>query len=167
MAALAKTRGNDRVQDPIHMLHLDTRYRFAADPDEVWRNMCRVDEFPVWWRWLREFEVEGDGLETGGVLRGLVVPPIPYRFRVGIHLEDVQPAAGIRASLSGDLSGPASLSLTEHRQGCELSIQWDVEMHKPAMRSAARFCRPLLVWGHDQVIEITLRRFQGVVAGTV
>jgi hypothetical protein len=151
--------------DPLHMLHLDGRYLFPADPDEVWRNMCRVDEFPAWWRWLRDFEVEGDGLETGGVLRGLVVPPIPYRFRVGIHLDEVQPAVGIRASLSGDLRGPAELDLIPHIDGCVLSIRWDVEMRKHSMRSAARFCRPLLVWGHDQVIEITVRRFRSIVTG--
>lgn len=151
------------MPQPIHMLHLDRRYRFRAEVDEVWRNMCRVEEFPVWWRWLRDFEVQGQGLETGGVLTGLVVPPIPYRFRVAIHLEDVEPAAAIRASLSGDLSGPAALDLRPVDGGSELSIRWDVEMLKPSMRSAARFCRPLLVWGHDQVIEVTLRRFETVV----
>jgi hypothetical protein len=152
-----------RAPDPNHMLHLDGRYLFAADPQRLWDTMCRVEEFPTWWRWLRDFEVTGTGLETGGVLHGLVVPPIPYRFRVAIALDEVRPADSIRASLSGDLSGPAHLELSEHERGSVLTIRWDVEMRKPAMRSAARYCRPLLVWGHDQVIEVTVRRFRHVV----
>jgi hypothetical protein len=155
------------VPDPMHMLHLDRRYLFRADVEEVWHNMGRVEEFPDWWRWLRDFDIQGSGLETGGVLSGLVVPPIPYRFRVSIHMEDVQPNRSIRASLSGDLTGPAAVDLRQTTAGCELTIRWDVEMQKPSMRSASRFCRPLLVWGHDQVIEITLRRFEAVVGETI
>jgi uncharacterized protein YndB with AHSA1/START domain len=153
------------VPDPLHMIHLDGRYRFPAPPDEVWHHMNRVDEFPTWWRWLREFQVEGGGLTSGGVLRGLVVPPIPYRFRVGIALDEVAPAERIVATLTGDLEGPAELGLTEVAGGAELTIRWDVEMRKPAMRRAASVAKPLLVWGHDQVIEITVRRFQAVVDG--
>ncbi len=155
------------MPDPMHMLHLDRRYVFRADVEEVWHNMGRVEEFPDWWRWLRDFDVRGSGLETGGVLSGLVVPPIPYRFRVSIHMDDVQPNRSIRARLSGDLTGPAAVDLRQTPVGCELTIKWDVEMQKPSMRSAARFCRPLLVWGHDQVIEITLRRFEAVVGETL
>jgi hypothetical protein len=155
------------VPDPMHMLHLDRRYVFGADVEEVWHNMGRVEEFPDWWRWLRDFDVQGSGLESGGVLSGLVVPPIPYRFRVSIHMWDVQPNQSIRASLSGDLTGPAAVDLRPVEAGCELTIRWDVEMRKPSMRSAARFCRPLLVWGHDQVIDITLRRFEAVVGETL
>ena len=155
------------MPDPMHMLHLDRRYVFRADVEEVWHNMGRVEEFPDWWRWLRDFDVQGSGLETGGVLSGLVVPPIPYRFRVSIHMEDVQPNRSIRASLGGDLTGPAAVDLRQTPAGCELTIKWDVEMRKASMRSAARFCRPLLVWGHDQVIEITLRRFEAVVGETL
>jgi uncharacterized protein YndB with AHSA1/START domain len=154
-----------RVPDPMHVLHLDRRYHFAAAPDEVWAHMERTEQFPDWWRWLREFETGGGGLATGGMLRGLVVPPIPYRFRVSIHLEDVVPAVAIRASLADDLSGPAELRLEPRGTGTDLTIRWEVEMRKPAMRSAARFARPLLVWGHDQVIDVTLRRFEHVVAG--
>jgi hypothetical protein len=149
------------------MIHLDGAYLFHADPDQVWFAMNRVEEFPRWWRWLRDFRVEGRGLETGGSLTGLVVPPIPYRFRVTIHLDDVRPAEGIQARLSGDLLGPAALELREHEVGCELAIRWDVEMRKPSMRSAAHVAKPLLVWGHDQVIEVTVRRFRAVVAGEV
>lgn len=165
---LARDRSDeppDGPPDPIHLLHLDGAYLFPAAPDEVWAAMSRVEEYPSWWRWLRDFRVHGGGLHTGGILSGLVVPPIPYRFRVDIHLDHVDPARSIVARLAGDLRGPASLALQEHAVGCELTIRWDVEMRKPAMRSAAHVAKPLLVWGHDQVIEVTVRRFRAIVAG--
>jgi hypothetical protein len=31
------------------------------------------------------------------------------------------------------------------------------------MRAASRVARPLLVWGHDQVVATTVRRFRGIV----
>ncbi len=149
----------------IHVIELDRRELFVATPDEVWTWMSRTERFPTWWRWLKEFESEGHGLQSGGVLRGLVVPPIPYRFRVNIHLDDVQPAAAITARLTGDLRGPAALTLTPVDGGCELAIRWRVEMRKPAMRAAARYARGLLIWGHDQVIDVTVRHFREIVDG--
>ncbi|MCC5949775.1 MAG: hypothetical protein JJT89_15085 [Nitriliruptoraceae bacterium] len=151
--------------DPMHVLHLDQRTRFAQPPEVVWDFMSRTERFPHWWRWLRDFDDGGAGLISGGALSGLVVPPIPYRFRVTIQLDEVVAGQSIRATLAEDLAGPAELELFPVGQGTELAIRWDVEMRKPAMRSAARFARPLLVWGHDQVIDITLRRFERVVAG--
>jgi uncharacterized protein YndB with AHSA1/START domain len=157
--------GPGDAPDELYMIHLDGRYHFPADPDQVWATMSQVERFPTWWRWLRDFDVQGHGLSTGGVLSGLVVPPIPYRFHVSIHLAHVAPGELIVAALDGDLHGPATLSLEEHPEGTELAIRWDVEMRKPSMRSAAHVAKPLLVWGHDQVIEITVRRFRSVVLG--
>lgn len=156
--------GDEAAADELYLIHLDGRYLFPAPPDQVWATMSQVERFPTWWRWLRDFEVRGTGLETGGMLSGLVVPPIPYRFHVSIHLADVAPAERIVASLAGDLHGPAMLALEEHPTGTELAIRWDVEMRKPSMRAAAHVAKPLLVWGHDQVIEHTVERFRAVVA---
>ncbi|MFO7960619.1 MAG: hypothetical protein R6U94_06720 [Nitriliruptoraceae bacterium] len=149
--------------DPLHLIRLHREEVFDHDVEVVWRWMARTERFPMWWRWLREFEAEGGGLVDGGVLRGLVVPPIPYRFRVGIHLDEVRPAEHITARLSGDLHGPADVSLEPLGSGTRLTIRWHVEMRKPSMRAAARYAKGLMVWGHDQVIDVTVRRFHEVV----
>ncbi|TVP69736.1 MAG: hypothetical protein EA340_06760 [Nitriliruptor sp.] len=148
--------------DPLYLIRLQREELFRHDVEFVWRWMSATDRFPTWWRWLREFESEGGGLVSGGMLRGLVVPPIPYRFRVGIHFDEVEPAQHITARLSGDLHGPADVSLVPHGTGTRLTIRWHVEMRKPSMRAAARYAKGLMVWGHDQVIDITVRRFHEV-----
>lgn len=156
--------GVSRLPDPLYVLTLDNRYLFEGSPLDVFSTMAQVDDFPGWWKWLRDYEIHGGGLRAGGVLSGLVVPPIPYTFHVSIHVDDVDPGRNIRARLRGDLDGDAQVWLDDHPAGCELKIRWDVEMRKPAMRAAARFCRPLLVWGHDHVIDIAVRRFREALA---
>ena len=39
-------------------------------------------------------------------------------------------------------------------------VAWTVEMRQPAMRLASRFGRPLLQWGHDRVVEMTVAGFR-------
>jgi uncharacterized protein YndB with AHSA1/START domain len=145
-----------------YVLELDRRYVLPAGVEEVWARLADVESFPTWWRWLRDFRVEGDGLRGGTVLHGSVVPPVPYRFRVQIHLEEVEVYQSISARLSGDLTGPARVELAPHPDGCEVAASWAVEMRKPSMRAAARIARPVLVWGHDQVVTTTVRRFRTV-----
>lgn len=155
------------LADPLYVLTLDNRYLFDGTPRQVFDTMAQVDDFPAWWRWLRDYEIEGGGLHPGGVLRGLVVPPIPYTFHVSIHVDHIEPGSSIRARLRGDLDGDAQVWLVDHPVGCELTIRWDVEMRKPSMRAAAKVARPLLVWGHDHVIEVAVDRFRGALAERV
>lgn len=149
-----------------HLDH-DGRYLLPAGVDEVWARLTDVERFPRWWRWLRDFEVEPPGMADGGVLRGDVVPPVPYRFHVAVHLDEVVPAERIVAHLTGDIVGPAQLDLAEHEAGCEATVRWSVEMQQPALRVAAQVARPAIEWGHDRVVAATVRGFQQVLEGPV
>ena len=44
--------------------------------------------------------------------------------------------------------------------GTWAEVWWHVEMLQPAMRLASRFGHPLLQWGHDRVVEITVAGFR-------
>ncbi len=148
--------------DAVHLLRVDRRYVLSATVDEVWAQLSDLDRYPVWWRWLRDFEVAGEGLRVGTELRAVVAPPVPYRFRVGVRFEEVAPPHHIGARLSGDLVGRAELRLREDPHGCEARVRWEVEMRKTSMRRAAYVARPVMVWGHDQVVRATVRRFRSV-----
>jgi carbon monoxide dehydrogenase subunit G len=148
--------------DPVHVLRIDRRFRLPADVEQVWDTISDLERFPTWWRWLRDFEVDGDGLAAGTQLRAAVVPPVPYRFRVGVTFDEVDAPHHIAASLSGDLLGPADLWLHPHPEGCEAQVRWTVVMQQPWMRRAAHVARPVMVWGHDQVVAVTFPRLRRV-----
>ena len=132
----------------------------AAPRTTVWAAIEDVGRFPSWWTWLREFECDGPRLEPGLVMRALVSPPIPYPMRVTVRIDRVARLEAVEASVSGDLEGPASLSLSDAAHGCRLRVEWRVEMRRPVMRTAAYVARPVLVRGHDLVVERTVRGFR-------
>jgi hypothetical protein len=94
------------------------------------------------------------------VLSGLVVPPIPYRMRLRISLVRCTPPRHIDAVVSGDLVGRAHLDLAPDAAGTCARVGWTVEMMPRPMRVAARLGSPILRFGHDRVVEATVRRFR-------
>jgi uncharacterized protein YndB with AHSA1/START domain len=136
------------------------RFTFPVPPAEVWAAIERLDQFERWWGWLGELQVDGAGLRTGSVLRGTVAPPLPYRMRLEVELTRCVKARLIDAAVTGDLAGPARLRLRREGEGTLADVSWSLEMRQLPMRLAARVAYPLLRWGHDRVVEATVRGFQ-------
>jgi hypothetical protein len=136
------------------------RFDFSLSPEDVWAEMERTDRFEDWWSWLREFSHEGDRLTPGAVLRGVVVPPLPYRLRIAVEILESQWPASVDAQVDGDLVGPAHLRIDPREGGSTVEVRWHLEMKQAPMRLAARFGRPLLQWGHDRVVEMTVAGFR-------
>lgn len=145
----------------------DGRYLLGADVDEVWARLSDLERYPEWWGWLRDFQVEGAGMATGGVLRGDVSPPLPYRFSVAVHLDEVVPRERVVAHLSGDIVGPAEVQLAEHPDGCEATVRWSVRLREPTLKLAATVAPGAVEWGHDRVVTATVRSFQRVLDAPV
>jgi carbon monoxide dehydrogenase subunit G len=142
----------------------DIQYRrafeFARTPQELWDAMQEVDRFEAWWPWLEEFRLEGGSLHVGSVLHGVVAPPLPYRMRLRVELTRYEPPNRIDAVIHGDLEGLASIEIRPSGGGATAEVSWTVEMMQRPMRLAARFGRPLLQWGHDRVVEMTVAGFR-------
>lgn len=135
-------------------------FSFGASPDEVWSAMERFECFEHWWRWLREFRVEGPGLVTGSVLHGVVVPPLPYRLGVRIALVECVRPRRIEAAIHGDLEGAARLFLEPDGEGTQAEVSSTVEVMQRPLRVAARVAPGVLRWGHDRVVEATVISFR-------
>ena len=142
----------------------DIRYRrafeFGCTPQQLWDAIQEVDQFEAWWPWLEEFRLEGGSLKVGSVLNGVVAPPLPYRMRLRVEITRSEPPREIDAVVHGDLEGLASLEIHPTEVGARAEVAWTVEMMQRPMRLAARFGRPLLQWGHDRVVEITVAGFR-------
>lgn len=135
-------------------------HEFSASPAELWNALEEVDQFESWWPWLEEFRLEGDSLESGAVLHGVITPPLPYRMQIRVELTRSEPPHRIEALIHGDLEGTASLELQPRGAGSSLEVAWEVEMMQRPMRLADRMAHPLMQWGHDRVVEITVAGFR-------
>jgi uncharacterized protein YndB with AHSA1/START domain len=135
-------------------------YRFDLPPDRLWDRIEEVDQFELWWPWLTDFRIEGDGLSAGSILHGVVTPPLPYRMLLRVELVDCERPHAIDAAIGGDLIGDARLRLRPEPKGTTAEVSWNVEMRQPAMRLASRIGRPVLQWGHDRVVEMTVAGFR-------
>jgi Polyketide cyclase / dehydrase and lipid transport len=144
--------------DPV--IDFDGTFTFPVPVEEVWATMARVDCYPSWWSWLREFSVEGSGLEVGSTLHGVVVPPLPYRMRLDVVLDECVPQQLLAAFVHGDLEGAARLTFQVDGTGTLVRATWKIEMMQRAMRLAAKVGYPLLRWGHDRVVNATVDGFR-------
>jgi carbon monoxide dehydrogenase subunit G len=135
-------------------------FEFPVSPAEMWAAIEDAEAFEAWWPWLREFTIDGGSLRRGSVLRGLVVPPVPYRMRVEVELVRCRRPSLIDAVVGGDLEGEAHLRFRRSGSGTRAEVAWRVEMMQRPMRIANRLARPLLVRGHDAVVQATVRGFR-------
>jgi carbon monoxide dehydrogenase subunit G len=135
-------------------------HRFALPPDRLWDRIDELDQFERWWPWLTDLRIEGSGLTTGTVLSGVVNPPLPYRMRLRVELVNCVRPHSIDARVSGDLTGDARLRLRPDGRGTLVEAAWTIEVHQPAMRLASRIGRPVLQWGHDRVVDMTVAGFR-------
>jgi hypothetical protein len=136
------------------------QHEFRQPPPELWRAMEEMDRFEVWWSWLEEFRLEGDSLAEGAVLHGVIAPPLPYRMRIRVELTHCDPCRHVDALVHGDLEGEAQLDLRHAGTGSIVDVAWTVEMMQRPMRMASRFAHPLMQWGHDMVVGVTVAGFR-------
>jgi len=140
-------------------------FTFPVPVARLWATLLQVDRFPSWWSWLHEFSVEGNGLERGTVLHGIVAPPLPYRMRLDVVLDECIPERRITALVHGDLEGAATLIFDGDGAETRAHAMWTIEMMQRPMRMAARIAHPLLRWGHDRVVDATVDSFRRQVVG--
>ena len=133
---------------------------FPRPRRRLWAAIEEVDHFEGWWPWLQEFRLEGDALEAGAVLHGLVAPPLPYRMRIQVVLTECERPHRMGALVHGDLEGVASMEMSPEGSGSRVEVAWTVEMMQRPMRLASRMAHPLLQWGHDRVVEMTVAGFR-------
>ncbi|HXY43606.1 MAG TPA: SRPBCC family protein [Acidimicrobiales bacterium] len=135
-------------------------FEFPVTPAALWAAIEDTEAFESWWPWLREFTIEGGSLRTGSVLRGVVVPPLPYRMRVQVELVRCRRPNLIDARVHGDLEGDARLRLHRIAGGTRAEVAWKVEMMQRSMRLASRLAHPVLVRAHNVVVEVTVSGFR-------
>ena len=133
---------------------------FPVVPVVLWDTVEQLDRFPAWWSWLQDFRPDGDGLAPGTVLHGTVVPPVPYRLRLEVHLRHCERPRLLEASVEGDLRGYATVELAPLRDGTQVDAAWSLDFVSAPLRLASRVAYPVMRWGHDRVVDMAVSGFR-------
>ncbi|MFH9549759.1 SRPBCC family protein [Streptomyces sp. NPDC017435] len=132
-----------------------TRYRFRslwalpAPPARVYEALERVEEYPRWWRQVREVKRIDDAT---GVIR--IRSLLPYDMTFTAREERRDPAAGIlESSFSGDIDGWARWTITARGSGTLARYDQVVRVGKPLLRVFAVPGRPVFRLNHRMMMR--------------
>jgi hypothetical protein len=81
-------------------------------------------------------------------------------MHVDVELIGCEPERSIDALVHGDLEGNARLRFSPSGTGTRVEVAWTVEMMQAPMRLASRVARPVIKFGHDAVVDMTVARFR-------
>ena len=141
----------------------DRRFDFAVERAEVWAAIARVDRYQEWWPWLRDFE--GSAFRAGERWQCEVRPPLPYRLRFEVVLDEVVDCEHVRARVAGDIAGWAELTATDRGSRSEVRLVSELAPTNPMLRLIAQAARPVVTFGHDWVLDTGARQFRAVALG--
>ncbi len=136
----------------------DRSYRFDIAPSALWAEIAEVERFPTWWPWLRQFDAVG--LEPGDRWRCTVQPPLPYSLSFAIAIEEVEPNARVTASVSGEITGTAELTIDPADDGCTARLRSRLAPSSRFLQAVALVARPVVSLGHDWVLDTGARQFR-------
>src|SRR5437588_268762 len=114
--------------------------------------------------WVSPAKAKVTAPGSTAVLVGVLSPPVPYQMRVDVELDVCERPSLLDAAVHGDLEGRARLRMVPADGGTDVAAPWTFEMMQRPMRIAARIAHPLLRWGHDRVVEVTVNAFRRHIA---
>jgi len=138
-------------------LRSERTYRIDRPPEHVWAAIGRVDAFQDWWPWLRHFDAEG--LIVGDRWRCTIRPPLPYVLRLTIQIEEAAAPSRIEATVSGDISGHASVHLEPDGSGSAIRLTSRLAPARQPLRTIAMLTPWLARFGHDWVLDTGFEQF--------
>ena len=148
-----------RVSSPFDVSYSGS-HRFDASPEELWRELARVDRFEEWWPWMRNVRLSGKALTPGSVISFGIDPPVPFKMTISVAVTDSHAPDWLEGDVSGDLSGRARLELVEQGDHAICHVAWDVEIANAGIRRVIHVARPILLWAQRWAVEIALHGFR-------
>jgi uncharacterized protein YndB with AHSA1/START domain len=133
---------------------LVTEWNLDASIERVWPLLTRVEEWPLWWRAVRQVELlqKGDANGVGAVHRMTWKTALPYQLTFDMCMTRIEPMSVIEGRASGELDGVGLWTLRPHGAGTHVRYDWNVEVTKPWMRTLAPILRPVFAWNHKVVM---------------
>ncbi|MFG2131341.1 SRPBCC family protein [Streptomyces sp. NPDC048751] len=140
-----------------------THYRFRslwtlpAPPAAVYDALEHAEDYPRWWRQVREVTRLDD---TTGVLR--IRSLLPYDMTFTAREVRREPAAGVlEIAMSGDIDGWARWTVTPAGTGTLARYEQVVDVNKPLLRRFAVPGRPVFRANHRLMMRAGRRGLAG------
>lgn len=132
-------------------------WRIDAPTERVWAALADADRYADWWPFLRGLDT-GEGFVDGAVWTCAVRPPLPYSVRFRVHLVRIVPGRSVRAAVSGDVTGDATLEVSPEGDSTALALRSELRPSRPLLRGLSLVARPVARWGHDAVLDQGVER---------
>ena len=136
------------------------RYPLPIGPEAMWALISDVEAYRSWWVWLRRFDAQA--LAAGENWRCEVQPPLPYIVRFGITIEELDAPRLVRATVTGDVVGTATLQVEpadDNEEGCVATLASSLAPGNALLRLVSRLTPPVARFGHDWVLDSGARQF--------
>ncbi|MFF0162821.1 SRPBCC family protein [Streptomyces sp. NPDC005263] len=140
-----------------------TRYRFRsrwslpADPAVVYEALERFEDYPRWWRQVREVR-QIDGTRGVVTIRSF----LPYDLTFTVREVRRDPVAGVlEIAMSGDLDGWARWTISADGTGSLARYDQLVDVNKPLLRRFAVPGRPIFRVNHRLMMRAGRRGLVG------
>jgi hypothetical protein len=133
---------------------LVTHWHLAAPIDRVWDALYRVEDWPLWWCYVKSVVdlVKGDANGVGAVRRFTWTSRLPYSLTFEMRSSVVERPTFMEGIASGELSGRGRWQLAEEGATTRVSYEWTVETTRPWMNLLAPLLAPAFRWNHGQVM---------------
>jgi len=103
--------------------------------------------------------LDGEPLAEGSTISFTIDPPIHYRLKIAVHVNEADEGRFLRGRVTGDLVGDATFELWGD-EASEVEVMWDVEIRSPVIRPVIVIARPILLRAQIWAVEVALRGFR-------
>ena len=88
----------------------------------------------------------------------MVRAPAGYRLGLDLVLAEVDAPRHVSIDVAGDIVGRSTVDVTPVREGAEVRLAWSLAPDRRLLRLLGFLARPILVHGHDWILDDGLRR---------
>jgi len=136
-------------------------WHVSASPDDVYRALERLADYPLWWPEIRDVRPLGDQ-----TFRLTCRSALPYELCFTSQSTVRDPEARVlEARMTGDLEGFSRWTIGVHPTGTSATFDEEVVAQKPLLRRLEPIARPAFKVNHSRMMRNGERGLRTYLAG--
>ena len=132
-----------------------TQWRIKAPVIDVWYAIYRSEQWPAWWKGVREVKVirENDANGINGIREYTWKSMLPYTLSFRMQLVEKEDFKFLRGIAFGELEGEGTWYFKEENGITRVQYNWNVKTNKAWMSYFAFILKPLFKLNHDVIMK--------------